>query len=119
RLDVYAAEEIFRPLKMVDSRFLPPAETVSRIAPTQLTAGQMLRGIVHDPSSRMMGGVAGHAGLFTTVADLARFCRMILNGGELDGVRILKAATVAQMTRPQIDGSNRRGFGWDIDCEFL
>ena len=118
RLDAYAAEEIFRPLKMNDTRFLPPRDVWSRVAPTEQTDGKMLRGIVHDPSSRMMGGVAGHAGLFTTAADLARFCRMLLNGGELDGVRILGAATVARMTHAQIDGNDRRGLGWDVDSRF-
>ncbi len=118
RLDVYAAAEIFGPLKMNDSGFLPRRERWPRVAPTEQTDGKMLRGIVHDPSSRMMGGVAGHAGLFTTAADLARFCRMLLNGGELDGVRILSAATVSRMTHAQIDGNDRRGLGWDIDSRF-
>jgi uncharacterized protein YbbC (DUF1343 family) len=118
RLDVYVAEEIFGPLKMTDTGFLPPASRAARIAPTEVADGKMLRGVVHDPSARMMGGVAGHAGLFTTTADLARFCRMLVNSGELDGVRILQAATVAAMTRPQNDGSNRRGFGWDLDSSF-
>ncbi len=118
RLEEFAAQEIFRPLKMNDSGYLPPREKVPRIAPTQMADGQMLRGVVHDPSARMMGGVAGHAGLFTTTADLARFCRMLVNGGELDGVRILQAATIADMTRVQNDGSDRRGLGWDIDSRF-
>ena len=118
RLDEYSAQEIFRPLGMRDTRFLPTPEMLSRIAPTELTAGKMLRGVVHDPSARMMGGVAGHAGLFTTAADLARFCRMLLNRGELDGVRILKPATVADMTTVQNDGSDRRGLGWDIDSRY-
>ncbi|MSU24228.1 MAG: DUF1343 domain-containing protein [Opitutus sp.] len=118
RLDEYTAQEIFRPLKMIDSGFLPPAEKLPRIAPTELTDGKMLRGVVHDPTTRAMGGVAGHAGLFTTAADLARFCRMLLGGGELDGVRILKASTVADMTRVQNDGSDRRGLGWDLDSRF-
>ncbi len=117
-LNVYAAQEVFGPLRMFDSGFLPPAEKLSRIAPTQMTDGKMLRGVVHDPTSRYMGGVAGHAGLFTTAADLARFCRMLVNGGELDGVRILEATTVAEMTRVQNDGSDRRGLGWDIDSRF-
>jgi CubicO group peptidase (beta-lactamase class C family) len=117
-LNVYAAEEVFGPLKMVDSGFLPPAAKLARVAPTQWTSGEMLRGVVHDPTTRMMDGVAGHAGLFTTTADVARFCRMLLNGGELDGVRILRAATVAEMTRVQNDGSDRRGLGWDLDSRF-
>jgi uncharacterized protein YbbC (DUF1343 family) len=127
-LDAYAAQEIFVPLKMVDTHFRPIAAIkvsgarahvkTERIAPTELTEGEMLRGVVHDPTARMMGGVAGHAGMFTTAADLARFCRMLVNGGELEGVRILKPETVAQMTRAQIDGNDRRGFGWDIDTRF-
>lgn len=117
-LNVYTAQEIFGPLKMVDSGFLPPKEIWPRIAPTEMVEGKMLRGVVHDPTSRMMGGVAGHAGLFTTAADLARFCRMLLHGGELDGVRILQASSVAEMTRVQNDGSDRRGLGWDLDSRF-
>jgi uncharacterized protein YbbC (DUF1343 family) len=118
RLDRYCAEEVFGPLGMHDTRFLPPASVAPRIAPTEMTEGKMLRGVVHDPSARMMGGVAGHAGLFTTAADLARFCRMLLNGGELDGVRILSAATVAEMTRVQNDSNDRRGLGWDVDSRY-
>ena len=118
RLDGYTVKEIFQPLKMVDSGFLPPAAKLARVAPTELTDGQMLRGVVHDPTTRFMDGVAGHAGLFTTTNDLARFCRMILGGGQLDGVRIVSAATVAEMTRIQNDGSDRRGLGWDIDSRF-
>jgi uncharacterized protein YbbC (DUF1343 family) len=118
RLEVYCAQEIFGPLKMIDSGFLPPKEKLARIAPTELTDGVMLRGVVHDPTSRFMGGVAGHAGLFTTAADLARFARMLVNGGELEGVRILKPETIAEMTRVQTDGSARRGLGWDIDTSY-
>jgi len=118
RLDAYTAKEIFEPLKMIDSGFLPPTTKLARVAPTELTDGKMLRGVVHDPTTRFMDGVAGHAGLFTTTNDLARFCRMILGGGQLDGVRILSAASVAEMTRVQNDGSDRRGLGWDIDSRF-
>ena len=118
RLDRYAAEEIFQPLKMTDTGFLPPGEKLDRIAPTELAEGRIQHGVVHDPTSRRMGGVAGHAGLFTTTADLARFCRMVLGGGELDGVRILSATSVREMTRVQTDGSDRRGLGWDIDSRY-
>ncbi|MGH7958358.1 MAG: exo-beta-N-acetylmuramidase NamZ domain-containing protein [Opitutaceae bacterium] len=117
-LSEYAQAEIFTPLKMRDTGFLPPKEKLGRIAPTELIDGTMIHGIVHDPTSRRMGGVAGHAGLFITTADLARFCRMLLGGGELDGVRILSAASVAEMTKPQNDGSDRRGLGWDIDSRY-
>lgn len=118
RLDAYAAKEIFTPLGLKDTSFLPPAAKLPRIAPTELAEGVMLRGVVHDPTTRAMDGVAGHAGLFITASDLARFCRMLINGGELDGVRILSAASIAEMTRVQTDGSNRRGLGWDIDSGF-
>ena len=117
-LHEYAATEIFGPLKMHDTGFLPPKEKLARIAPTELVDGAMIHGIVHDPTARRMGGVAGHAGLFTTTADVARFCRMLLGGGQLDGVRILSPAAVAEMTKPQNDGSDRRGLGWDIDSRF-
>ena len=120
-LDVHCRERIFAPLKMKDSGFrsLEPGDT-RRIAPTTLMKdGQPLRGVVHDPTARRMGGVAGHAGLFTTAADLGRFARMMLNGGELDGVRIFKPETVKAMTSVQSPpGLPRRGFGWDIDSPY-
>ena len=120
RLDEFCAREIYEPLRMVDTGFLPPKEKLARIAPTELTGGVMLRGIVHDPTARFMGGVAGHAGLFTTAADLSRYARMLLNGGELDGVRIFKPETVALMTAVQTPATieARRGFGWDIDSGY-
>ncbi|MGH9141721.1 MAG: exo-beta-N-acetylmuramidase NamZ domain-containing protein, partial [Vicinamibacterales bacterium] len=79
-----------------------------------------LRGIVHDPTSRRMDGVAGHAGLFSTAADLSRFCRMLLGGGRLGTVRILSPATIARMTSPSTPVTMRavRGLGWDIDSSY-
>ncbi|HEY1110699.1 MAG TPA: exo-beta-N-acetylmuramidase NamZ domain-containing protein [Opitutaceae bacterium] len=117
-LDVYTQREIFGPLKMVDTGFVPPASKLPRIAPTELVDGKMTHGVVHDPTSRRMGGVTGHAGLFSTTADLARFCRMIINGGQLDGVRILKKDTVDLMTSVQVESNDRRGLGWDIDSRY-
>ena len=119
-LNEFCAKEIFGPLKMTDTSFMPPATKLPRIAPTQMTGDVMLRGVVHDPTARLMGGVAGHAGLFSTAYDLARYCRMMLNLGELDGVRILKADTVKMMTSVQTPEGmeDRRGFGWDIDSGF-
>ena len=120
-LNVFAAKHVFGPLKMTSSTFKPPAEWLPRIAPTEKDEnGVMLRGVVHDPSSRRMGGVAGHAGLFTCASDLARFCRMILNGGEIDGARILKSETVKLMTSVQTPATvlDRRGLGWDIDSKY-
>jgi uncharacterized protein YbbC (DUF1343 family)/CubicO group peptidase (beta-lactamase class C family) len=102
----------------------PPTEASSsrlaRIAPTERESGRMLRGVVHDPRARKMDGVAGHAGLFTTAADLARFCRMLLNGGELDGARVLKPETVALMTSVQTPAAleAKRGLGWDMASSY-
>ena len=119
-LDKFAAQEIYAPLKMHDTCFLPSAAKRSRIAPTEKVGREVLRGKVHDPKAQRMGGVAGHAGVFTTASDLARFSRMLLNGGKLDGVRILKPETVRLMTTVQTPDSveARRGLGWDIDSEF-
>ncbi|TAL05547.1 MAG: class A beta-lactamase-related serine hydrolase, partial [Verrucomicrobia bacterium] len=90
-LNEFVAREIYAPLGMTNSGFLPPAEKLPRIAPTEkLNSGEVLRGKVHDPTARRMGGLAGHAGLFLTASDLACYARMYLNAGELDGVRIFK-----------------------------
>ena len=129
-LDRFARTRIFEPLGMADTGFDPPAVLVPRIAPTEACAplawpcggpgAAMLRGRVHDPTARRMGGVAGHAGLFSTARDLARFCAMLLGGGALDGVRLLAPLTVDRMTRvstpPHL--ADRRGLGWDIDSRY-
>jgi len=120
-LDQFVAKEIYQPLKMADTGFRPPASLRGRIAPTEQRAEEgLLRGVVHDPTARSMGGVAGHAGLFSTAADLARFARMMLRNGELDGVRIFKPETVKLMTSVQTPDqlSGRRGLGWDIDSGY-
>jgi CubicO group peptidase (beta-lactamase class C family) len=116
----FCDKEIFLPLKMTNTCFLPGADETPRIAPTEKVEGAVLRGAVHDPTARFMGGVAGNAGVFTTASDLARFARMMLNLGELDGVRIFKPETVQMMTSVQTPSgmSDRRGFGWDIDSVY-
>jgi uncharacterized protein YbbC (DUF1343 family) len=116
-LDEYAVQHIFVPLKMMRTRFVPPTAWRAKIAPTQYDEnGHMLLGVVHDPTARRMGGVAGHAGLFSTGDDLAKFAQALLNGG--DG--ILSALSVEKMTRPEQPPSAPvlRGFGWDIDSPF-
>ena len=98
-LDVLANEKIFKPLGMIDTQFQPPIAIRSRIAPTQVddARGGLLWGTVHDENAWAMGGVAGHAGLFSTAKDLALFSMMILNGGEgVNGVRIVKPPTIAR-----------------------
>jgi uncharacterized protein YbbC (DUF1343 family)/CubicO group peptidase (beta-lactamase class C family) len=119
-LDEYAAAHIFAPLGMKDTGFKPAAALLPRIAPTEKVDSRMLRGVVHDPTARRMGGVAGHAGLFSTAADLAIFCRMLLDGGRYNGVRILAPLTVAKMTSPASGSGdpNVRGLGWDIDSTY-
>jgi CubicO group peptidase (beta-lactamase class C family) len=119
-LNEFCAREIFQPLKMNDTGYLPDPAKIPRIAPTEMTDGIMLRGVVHDPTARFMGGVAGNGGIFTTAPDLARYARMMLNGGELDGARILKPDTVKMMTTVQTPPGmkDRRGFGWDIDSGY-
>jgi uncharacterized protein YbbC (DUF1343 family)/CubicO group peptidase (beta-lactamase class C family) len=116
-LDAYTAQHIFAPLKMTRTRFVPPSVWKTKIAPTQYDENEhMLWGVVHDPTARRMGGVAGHAGLFSTGDDLAKFAQVLLNGG--DG--ILSAVTVEKMTSPETPPASPvlRGFGWDIDSPF-
>jgi CubicO group peptidase (beta-lactamase class C family) len=119
-LEVFVQREIFGPLKMTDTGFLPPAEKRLRIAPTEVVAGLPWRGVVHDPTARKMGGVAGHAGLFTTASDVARYARLLLNRGAWDGVRLFTPATVQLMTSVQTPPgmAAKRGLGWDIDTAF-
>ncbi|MBZ5609600.1 MAG: DUF1343 domain-containing protein [Acidobacteriia bacterium] len=121
-LSNFAQENIFQPLGMRDSMFQPPAALIPRIAPTEIdpTTGKPLRGAVHDDTSRYMGGVAGHAGLFTTAADLGKFAQMMLDRGESNGTRLFSAATVEKFTSPAspADQPILRGLGWDIDSTY-
>jgi uncharacterized protein YbbC (DUF1343 family)/CubicO group peptidase (beta-lactamase class C family) len=119
-LEKFVQKEIYGPLRMTDTGYLPPKSKLPRIAPTEVVKGVPTRGIVHDPTARHMGGVAGHAGLFFTAADLARYARMLLNEGTLDGVQIFKPETVRLMRSVQSPPtlSGRRGFGWDIDTGY-
>ena len=115
-LDQYCEKNIFRPLKMTHTRFLPPATWKAKIAPTEYDEDNtMLRGVVHDPTARRMGGVAGHAGLFSTADDLSKFALALLNGGP-----VLPPLVVEKMTTPQQPPTAQvlRGFGWDIDSPF-
>ena len=117
-LDQYAQQYVFSPLGMTSTRFNPPPTWVPRIAPTQRDehTGQTLRGTVHDPTARQMGGVAGDAGLFSTADDVAKFAQALLNGG----APILNSLIVEKMTTPQQPANypNVRGLGWDIDSPY-
>ncbi|MGE0130538.1 MAG: exo-beta-N-acetylmuramidase NamZ domain-containing protein [Blastocatellales bacterium] len=140
-VDEFAAENIFRPLGMKDTGYKPAASLKPRIAPTEKRGGnakvestgekssgeesqeRWMRGEVHDPRAYLLGGVAGHAGLFSTADDLALYCQMILNHGEFQGARILSPMGVARMTEARVSGGNGgdgewRGLGWDVASRF-
>jgi CubicO group peptidase (beta-lactamase class C family) len=130
-LDVFAHESIFAPLGMADTTFHPPAKLVPRIAPTEsrrstlkylngrtsaASLDQILRGEVHDPTAWRMGGVAGHAGLFSSARDLAVFAQMFLDQGTHPGGRILSPMSIQAMTSIQSPAyaTDARGYGWDL-----
>src|SRR5580692_4389086 len=121
-LDEYARENIFQPLGMTETMFRPPASLRGRIAPTEIdpVTGAPFRGVVHDPTARYMGGVAGHAGMFTTADDLAKYCEMMLGMGERAGIRLFSPLTIRKFTSPASppDQPILRGLGWDIDSSF-
>ncbi|HLG13923.1 MAG TPA: exo-beta-N-acetylmuramidase NamZ domain-containing protein [Blastocatellia bacterium] len=136
-LDQFAHENIFAPLGVKDTGFLTggredsqtprwtvaasprPRVSASRIAPTEIREGRWMRGEVHDPRAYELGGVAGHAGLFSTADDLATFCQMILNKGEYRGARILAPYTVGRMiSSHSLPTSQMRGIGWDVNTSY-
>jgi uncharacterized protein YbbC (DUF1343 family)/CubicO group peptidase (beta-lactamase class C family) len=115
-LNEFAERNVFVPLRMKHTRFLPPDAWKPSIAPTEYDEnGSMLRGVVHDPTARRMGGVAGHAGLFSTADDLAIFAEEMLHG-----TRVLSRESVEKMSTPQqpANAASLRGLGWDIDSPF-
>ena len=119
-LDEFARQEIFEPLSMKETFYKVPDSLRARAAPTEQREGRWMQGEVHDPRAYALGGVAGHAGLFTTAADLARYCRMVLQLGQLDGKRILSDATVRAMTisRALPDGTGARSYAYDVDTSY-
>ncbi|MBK7705254.1 MAG: DUF1343 domain-containing protein [Acidobacteria bacterium] len=142
--DIFVARNIFGPMQMNSSSFIRMTDStgstrflIGSIAPTENVRGQqnylgsqfegddrvgneILRGMVHDPTAFRMNGVAGHAGLFSTADDLARYCQMMLNGGTLNGKRLLSALTVAKMSAPVVvsEAGDARGLGWDLNTSF-
>ncbi|NNE94212.1 MAG: DUF1343 domain-containing protein [Verrucomicrobiales bacterium] len=121
RLDEFAEENLFGPLEMTNTGYRTSMDADPKIAPTTLIPPYgMVRGEVHDPVARRMQGVAGHAGIFTTVDDVVRFARMFVNKGELDGVRVFKEETIDLITQTHVPSSLKvkRGLGWDIDSGF-
>lgn len=113
-MDELLTKRVFRPLKMRDTRYVPPPTLRSRIAPTEMQEwrGGLVHGEVHDENAWALGGVAGHAGLFSSARDLAVFAQMMLNGGEYGSVRIFRPETVARWTARQHRDASR-ALGWD------
>ena len=114
-LDKFCEENIFRPLGMTSTMFNPPDSLVYRIAPTEYDnywRHRQIRGTVHDETSQLLGGVAGHAGLFSTAGDLAKLLQMLLNKGRYNGKRYIRASTVEMFVKKQSDLSSR-ALGWD------
>ncbi len=120
RLDRYLDERLFRPLGMRETRYLPPKSWRSRIAPTEMDTTyrhRLIRGEVHDENAASMGGVSGHAGLFSTAPDLVKFAQMLLGHGRAGRVRIVDSAVVAQFTRVPQPAFSSRALGWDTPSE--
>src|SRR5437899_8294749 len=113
-LDRYLERMLFRPLGLQDTTFPPKTSAMARVAPSAFANGHLLRGEAHDPRARLLGGVAGHAGMFSTAADLARICRMLLNRGTLEGHRILDPATASSIWDVAPAVSWMRTLIWDV-----
>lgn len=115
--NVYLKRILFDPLGMKETGYLPASSLKARIAPTEMQKnGAILRGVVHDPTARYMGGVAGHAGVFSTATDLGKFCQMILDGG----ASLFSPATIRTFTQPASPAGQAvvRGLGWDIQSPY-
>lgn len=129
-LQTFVQQRILDPMRMRSAGFTPMPARRPLIAPTQFCTAYgwpcdgedqiLLRGVVHDPTARRMGGVAGHAGLFASAEDVSRYARMLLRGGELDGQRVLSPAGVSRMTSNATPPTLpvQRGLGWDIDSGY-
>jgi uncharacterized protein YbbC (DUF1343 family)/CubicO group peptidase (beta-lactamase class C family) len=112
-LNEFAKQAIYNKIGMKDSGYLPGDKLKKRAASTEKTGGKWLKGDVHDPRAACMGGVAGHAGLFSTARDMAIYATMMLQGGEYDGKRVLSEGAFKEMTATHTVGNNKRGLGWD------
>lgn len=115
RLDAYLARHVFGPLRMTSTMYRPGRDLLPRVAPTEFDPWRQrkLRGEVHDENAFGLGGVSGHAGLFSTGHDLARFARMYLNGGTLDGERVLSPEMIRRFTTVQDSLLSNRALGWE------
>jgi uncharacterized protein YbbC (DUF1343 family) len=121
-LEDFARKNIFVPLGMNETGFKPQGKLKSRAAPTEKRGAEWMLGEVHDPRAHALGGVAGHAGLFSTADDLAVFAQMLLNGGQYNGQRVFKATTAYAMMKPRpvalAGKTGLRTYGWDMDTSY-
>ncbi|MCO6044804.1 DUF1343 domain-containing protein [Aeoliella sp. ICT_H6.2] len=113
-LNEYAAEHVFAPLGMNDTMYKPNDALSKRAATTEKVDGQWLRGVVHDPRARLLGGVAGHAGLFSTADDLTIYAQALLDGGS----PVVTGTTLKEWTTPRDVDGNLRGLGWDMNSAY-
>jgi uncharacterized protein YbbC (DUF1343 family)/CubicO group peptidase (beta-lactamase class C family) len=113
KLNEFAPENIYKPLGMNETGYLPGEDLRKRAAPTEKRNDHWMQGEVHDPRSYKLGGVAGHAGLFSTAQDLAKYAQMMINGGELGAARVLAHRTILEMTQGERVSTGKRGLGWD------
>jgi serine-type D-Ala-D-Ala carboxypeptidase len=112
---LFSQENIFKPLQMRNTTYVPQGPLLKLCVPTEVVHGKPWIGVVHDPLARLQSGISGNAGLFSTVDNLARYCQMMLNGGILDGVRILSPVTVNRMIHiPKTEAEAKRGYGWVV-----
>jgi beta-glucosidase-like glycosyl hydrolase/CubicO group peptidase (beta-lactamase class C family) len=119
-LDTFAKQNIFAPLGMKESMFSPPPSLRARIAPTEddtTYRNRLIEGEVHDENSWAMGGVAGHAGLFSTAGDMAAFAQMTLDGGIYGHHRLVTRATIQEFTTRHTLGDSARALGWDVPVQ--
>lgn len=117
-LAAFTEENIFRPLGMRETGFLPNERLAQRAAPTEQRDDRWLRGKVHDPRAALLGGVAGHAGLFSTASDLALYANMLLAEGKVGENRILSHVAIEEMARPRDISGQLRGLGWDMRSKY-
>jgi len=114
----FAAENVYRPLGMDETGYLPGEALRARAATTEQRDGDWLRGVVHDPRAALLDGIAGHAGLFSTASDLALYANMMLSRGTVGETQIFSPLTIAEMTRARDVAGNKRGLGWDMRSKY-
>jgi len=111
----FSRENIFNLLGMKRTSYNPPDSWKNDVAATEIVDGQLIRGIVHDPLAKLMGGISGNAGLFSNAYDLSIYCQMLLNDGTWNGIRVLSTEAVTMLTAAQVYG---RAYGFDVNSSY-